>query len=83
MSITYTVDKFYDEDGDKVVGLLCTDADGNAFITDKRIKLVDGTSNESYVKQAYDASKAAIDTWAAQFDVKGKTFDPTDSSLSS
>tara|TARA_Y100000114_G_scaffold26995_1_gene22667 strand:- start:610 stop:861 length:252 start_codon:yes stop_codon:yes gene_type:complete len=83
MSITYTVDKFYSDDGDKVVGLLCTDADGNAFIIDKRVKLVDGTSNESYVKQAYDASKAEIDTWASQYDVKGKTFDPTDSSLSS
>ena len=82
MSITYTVDKFYDEDDNKVVGLLCTDADGNAFITDKRIKLVDGTSNEDYVKQAYDASKAAIDKWAAQFNVKGKTFDPSDNSLS-
>ena len=82
MSITYTVDKFYDDDGDKVVGLLCKDANGNAFIIDKRVKLVDGTSNESYVKQAYDVSKTEIDTWASQYDVKGKTFDPSDNSLS-
>lgn len=83
MSIIYTVDKYFDDGSDKVVGLLCTHTSGEVFITDKRIPLVDGTTDESYVQQAYAAAQSAINTWAAQFNVKGKTFNPSDNSLSS
>lgn len=83
MSITYTVDKYYDDGSDKVVGLLCTHTSGEVFIVDKQIAIVDGTTDESYVQQAYAAAETEINAWAAQFNVKGKTFDPSDNSLSS
>tara|TARA_R100001440_G_scaffold71537_1_gene94618 strand:- start:61 stop:318 length:258 start_codon:yes stop_codon:yes gene_type:complete len=82
MSITYKVDKFRDEGSNKLVGLLCTHENKEVLIIDKEISLVDGTSDESYVQQAYEASKAEIDEWSAQFAVKGKTFDPSNNSLS-
>ncbi len=82
MSVTYTVDKYYDEEDNKVVGLMCTYTTGEVFIVDKKITLVDGTTDESYVQQAYAAAKDEIDAWVAQFNVKGRTFDPSDNSLS-
>jgi len=91
MSITYTVDKFMideveNDDGSKttkkLVGLRCVDASDNVFIVDKRLDIVDSTTDAQYVQQAYTAAKTEIDEWAAGMGVQGMVFDPDSSSLS-
>ena len=85
MSITYKVTKFLkvaDEDK-KLVGLTCTDTAGNVLIVDKKVDLVDGTTDAQYVSQAYTASKTEIDEWSAEMSVHNMVFDPSDNSLSS
>ena len=91
MSITYTVDKFTTDEVEnddkskttkKLVGLKCVDASGNVFIVDKRLDIVDGTTDAQYVQQAYTVAKTEIDEWAAGMGVQGMVFDPTDNSLS-
>jgi hypothetical protein len=81
MSITYTVDKFLNDNTEKLVGLKCVDATNNVFLVDKRIPIVDGTTDAQYVQQAYVAAKAEIDEWAANMSVQGMVFDPSDNSL--
>lgn len=81
MSITFTVDKFIIDDTKKLVGLRCVDASDNVFIVDKRIPIVDGTTDAQYVQQAYAAAKAEIDEWAAGMSVQGMVFNPDDNSL--
>ena len=82
MSITLTVDKFVTDSDEKLVGLKCVDTSANVFIVDKRLNIVDGTTDAEYVKQAYTAAKTEIDEWAAGMSVHGMVFDPTDNSLS-
>ena len=81
MSITYTVDKFITDDTEKLVGLKCVNATNDVFIVDKRIPIVDGTTDAQYVQQAYTAAKPEIDEWAAGMSVQGMVFDQTDNSL--
>ena len=81
MSITFTVDKFITDETEKLVGLRCVDASDNVFIVDKRISLVDGTTDAEYVQQAYAAATTEIDEWSAGMSVQGMVFDPTDNSL--
>ena len=85
MALTVKIDKFYNDTEDntkKMVGLEVVDEKGHVFIVDKKITIVDGKSDESYVKDAYDASLAEINEWEAQLSMQGKVFDPSDSSLS-
>jgi hypothetical protein len=81
MSITFIVDKFITDDTEKLVGLRCVDAANNVFIVDKRISLVDGTTDAQYVQQAYTAAQTEIDEWAAGTSVQGMVFNPADNSL--
>tara|TARA_R100000152_G_C6637001_1_gene82817 strand:- start:58 stop:318 length:261 start_codon:yes stop_codon:yes gene_type:complete len=85
MALTVKIDKFYNDTEDntkKMVGLEVVDEKGHVFIVDKKITIVDGKSDESYVKDAYDASLAEINEWEAQLSMQGKVFNPSDSSLS-
>jgi hypothetical protein len=81
MSITFTVDKFITDDTEKLVGLKCVNATNDVFIVDKRITIVDGTTDAQYVQQAYTAAKTEIDEWAAGMSVQGMVFDPIANSL--
>ena len=81
MSITFTVDKFITDDTEKLVGLKCVDASNNVLIADKRIPIVNGTTDAEYVQQAYAAAKTEIDEWAAGMSVQGMVFNPDDNSL--
>ena len=84
MSVTFTVDKFLNnslDDTEKLVGLRCVDALGNVFIVDKRIPIVNGTTDAQYVQQAYTAAKTEIDEWVAGMSVEGMIFNPDDNSL--
>ena len=85
MALTVKIDKFYNDTEDntkKMVGLEVVDEKGHVFIVDKKITIVDGKSDESYVKDAYDASLAEINEWESQLSMQGKVFNPSDSSLS-
>lgn len=85
MALTIKIDKFYNDTEDntkKMVGLEVRDDKERIFIVDKKVTIVDGKSDESYVKDAYDASLTEINEWQSQFAVKGKTFNPSDNSLS-
>lgn len=82
MSITYTVDKFINDNTEKLVGLRCVDASDNVFIVDKRIPIVDGTTDAQYVQQAFTAAQAEINEWASGMSVQGMVFNPDSSSLS-
>ena len=84
MALTVKIDKFYNDTEDntkKMVGLEVVDEKGHVFIVDKKITIVDGKSDESYVKDAYDAALAEINEWEAQLSMQGKVFDPSDNSL--
>lgn len=91
MSITFTVDKFTtdeveNDDGSKtakkLVGLRCVDASDNVLIVDKRLNIVDGTTDAQYVQQAYTAAQAEITEWSDGMSVQGMIFNPDSSSLS-
>jgi flagellar basal body rod protein FlgF len=85
MALTVKIDKFYNDTEDntkKMVGLEVVNEKGYVFIVDKKITIVDGKSDESYVKDAYDASLAEINEWESQLSMQGKVFNPSDSSLS-
>ena len=84
MALTVKIDKFYNDTEDntkKMVGLEVVNEKGYVFIVDKKITIVDGKSDESYVKDAYDASLAEINEWESQLSMQGKVFDPSDNSL--
>ena len=84
MALTVKIDKFYNDTEDntkKMVGLEVVDEKGHVFIVDKKITIVDGKSDENYVKDAYDAALAEINEWEAQLSMQGKVFDPSDNSL--
>jgi len=78
MSITYKIDKFIDlpDEGKKLVGLQCVNSNGQTFIVDKKITVVDGKSDASYVADAHTASADEINAWSAQFAVQGRAFNP-------
>ena len=82
MSLTYKI-KTYEtdtEDSSKTrVGFYITDAQGNKLAID-RLVTTGGKSKETIIKEASDAAKDTIDTWASQYEVVGKVWNPdTDS----
>ena len=82
MSLIYKI-KTYEtdtEDSSKTrVGFYITDAQGNKLAID-RLVTTGGKSKETIIKEASDAAKNIIDTWASQYEVVGKVWNPdTDS----
>ena len=82
MSLKYVI-KSYEtdfEDSSKTrVGFFVTDAQGNKLAVDK-VVTTGSKSKETIIKEASDAAKDTIDTWASQFEVVGKVWNPdTDS----
>ena len=85
MALTITIDKYHtdpDDNTKKLVGLKVKDENNRVFIVDKKVTVADGKSDESYAKDAYDASLTEINEWKAQFNVMGKTFNPSSNKLS-
>lgn len=82
MSLIYKI-KTYEtdtEDSSKTrVGFYVTDAQGNKLAID-RLVTTGSKSKETIIKEASDAAKDTIDTWASQYEVVGKVWNPdTDS----
>ena len=67
--------KDFKTDGDnKFVGFKITD-NGNVFIIDKQVPLVDGKTDEQYVTEALAAGQSEIDEWQASHANVGKEWD--------
>jgi len=78
MSLTYVI-KSYEtdfEDSSKTrVGFFVTDAQGNKLAVDKVVTTGSKSKND-IVSEAFDLAKDTIDSWASQFEVVGKNFNP-------
>jgi predicted transglutaminase-like protease len=79
--MTITVDKFLEENGEKLVGLSVTHND-KLFVIDKRIPIADGKTTEQYVADAVSAAQAEINAWKADAEIVGMTFDEDTNTLS-
>ena len=78
MSLTYVI-KSYEtdfEDSSKTrVGFFVTDAQGNKLAVDK-VVTTGSKSKNNIISEAFDLAKDTIDSWASQFEVVGKNFNP-------
>ena len=83
MALTYKI-KSWDEDGsgNVVVGYQVTDdSDGSVLIIDKSV--TKGSKTDSVISQeAYNASQTEVNAWVATRANVGKTFDPSNNTLS-
>tara|TARA_R100001163_G_C5044468_1_gene181969 strand:+ start:1122 stop:1376 length:255 start_codon:yes stop_codon:yes gene_type:complete len=83
MSLIYKI-KTYEtdtEDSSKTrVGFYVTDAQGNKLAID-RLVTTGSKSKETIIKEASDAAKDTIDTWASQYEVVGKVWNPDTNSF--
>jgi hypothetical protein len=79
--MTIKVDKFLEEDNEKLVGLSVTHND-KLFVIDKRIPIADEKTTEQYVADAVSAAQAEINAWKADAEVVGMTFDESTNTLS-
>ena len=63
-----------------IVGFIIEDEAGASFLIDKSV--VKGSkSQDAIVSEAYDLATAEIDEWVNTSSVIGKTFDPSNGSL--
>ena len=78
MSLTYVI-KSYEtdfEDSSKTrVGFFVTDAQGNKLAVDK-VVTTGSKSKNNIISEAFDLAKDTKDSWASQFEVVGKNFNP-------
>ena len=78
MSLKYII-KNYEidtEDSSKTrVGFFVTDAQGNKLAVDK-VVTTGSKSKNNIISEAFDLAKDTIDSWASQFEVVGKNFNP-------
>lgn len=79
--MTIKVDKFSEENNEKLVGLRVTHND-KLLVIDKRIPIADGKTTEQYVADAVSAAQAEINAWKADIAVVGMTFDEDTNTLS-
>ena len=75
---TYEIDT---EDSSKTrVGFFVTDAQGNKFAIDKLVT-TGSKSKEEIITEASNASQDEINTWATQFEVVNKVWNPNTNSF--
>jgi len=89
MALTYKIKDFTDEKVDeknilsddgtlkKRIGFSIIDEKNNFYGIDKWLSIVDGKSDDDYIKEAYDLCKAQIDNWQSSMKNLNKTFDPS------
>tara|TARA_R110000824_G_scaffold363676_2_gene551743 strand:+ start:318 stop:560 length:243 start_codon:yes stop_codon:yes gene_type:complete len=72
----YQIKDFRTEDGKKYVGFILTGSNGQQFVIDKKVDIVDGKSDEKYVEEAMALAQSEIDEWKASNSVVGKKWNP-------
>ena len=78
MSLTYVIKSYETDTNDSSktrVGFFVTDAQGNKLAVDKLVT-TGSKSKNNIVSEAFDLAKDTIDSWASQFEVVGKNFNP-------
>ena len=83
MSLTYTIKNYETDltDSSKTrVGFFVTDAQGNKLAIDKLVT-TGSKSKEAIITEASNAAQDEIDTWASQFEVVGKIWNPDTNSF--
>ena len=78
MSLTYTIKNYETDltDSSKTrVGFFVTDTQGNKLAIDKLVT-TGSKSKEAIITEASNAAQDEIDTWASQFEVVGKIWNP-------
>tara|TARA_R100000329_G_scaffold145558_1_gene131221 strand:+ start:310 stop:564 length:255 start_codon:yes stop_codon:yes gene_type:complete len=83
MSLTYTIKNYETDltDSSKTrVGFFVTDTQGNKLAIDKLVT-TGSKSKEAIITEASNAAKDEIDTWASQFEVVGKIWNPDTNSF--
>lgn len=83
MSLTYTIKNYETdtEDSSKTrVGFYVTDSQGNKLAIDKLVT-TGSKSKQAIITEASNAAKDTIDTWASQYEVVGKVWNPDTNSF--
>lgn len=76
-----TIKNFENQNDQKFVGFFITDDNNNKFVIDKYLPLVDGKSNEDYIKDALALCQDEINEWQESFALVGKTWNPETNSF--
>lgn len=77
----YEIKNFETKDNKKFVGFFVKDDKGAILAIDKYLPLVDGKSNEDYVKDAIELCKSEVDDWQGSYSFVGKTWNPETNSF--
>ena len=83
MSLTYVIKSYETDTNDSSktrVGFFVTDAQGNKFAIDKLVT-TGSKSKEEIITEASNASQDEINTWATQFEVVNKVWNPNTNSF--
>tara|TARA_R110002110_G_scaffold412684_1_gene638928 strand:- start:85 stop:342 length:258 start_codon:yes stop_codon:yes gene_type:complete len=84
MALIYTIDKFAVDGTDKLVGFK-VDSNGSILIIDKKVPIVEGKTDASYITDAQALAQTEIDAWVveetAQTANVGKVWNPDTSTL--
>jgi len=82
MALTYKIKSWDEDSGNVLVGFAVTDdSDDSVFIIDKSV--TKGSKTDAVISQeAYTASQTEVNAWVASKSNVGKTFDPSNNTLS-
>ena len=82
MALTYKIKSWDEGSGNVLVGFAVTDdSDDSIFIIDKSVSK--GSKTDAVISQeAYSSSKTEVNAWVASKSNVGKTFDPSNNTLS-
>jgi hypothetical protein len=77
----YEIKNFATKENEKFVGFFVKDDNGATLAIDKYLPLVEGKSNEDYIKDAVALCKAEVDEWQNSFALVGKNWNPETNSF--
>jgi hypothetical protein len=70
----YEIKNFQNIDNQKYVGFFVKDDNNSTLAIDKYLPLVDGKTNEQYIKEAIELCQAEIEEWKNSSVLVGKTW---------
>ena len=77
----YEIKNFETKDNQKFVGFFVKDDKGAILAIDKYLPLVNGKSNEDYIKEAIELCKPEVSEWQNSSALVGKTWNPKTNSF--
>lgn len=76
-----TIKNFETQNDQKFIGFFITDDNDNKFVIDKYLPLVNGKSNEDYIKDALALCQNEINQWQESTSLIGKNWNPETNSF--